>query len=203
MNSKNMKKYQIIYADPPWDYTLIGKNFGRNITKLSNGKFRPVISAKDHYETMLPKEIANLEVAKISDKNCLLFLWATSPFLDEAIKIMERWGFGYKTIAFVWYKQAIMPGAYTMSSCEICLVGKKGIIPKPRGARNIKQFLSEPRNNHSQKPTEIRNRINQMFPTQNKIELFARKPKGQLFEDESFKGWDVWGNEVKSDIKLT
>ena len=196
------KKYQIIYADPPWDYTLIGKNFGRNITKRKDGSFQPVISAKDHYQTMTPQQIKELPIQKLCDKDCLLFLWVSSPLLDIGIEVMKSWGFDYKTIAFVWYKHSLMPGAYTMSSCEVCLVGKKGSIPKPRGLRNVHQFIDQPRGEHSRKPTNARIRINQMFPTQNKIELFARKPKGQLFEDESFKGWDVWGNEVKSDIEL-
>jgi len=78
-------------------------------------------------------------------------------------------------------------GSYTMSECEICLIGKKGKIPQPRGARNIRQFLSEKKTRHSAKPVEIRNRIEQMFPTQDKIELFARNKTD---------GWDVWGNEV-------
>ena len=197
-----MKKYQIIYADPPWDYSLIGKNFGRNITKRKDGSFRPVVSARDHYLTMSPKEISELKVKDISDKNSLLFLWVSSPLLDVGIDIITSWGFKYKTIAFVWYKNALMPGAYTMSSCEMCLVGKKGTIPKPRGARNVRQFINEPRNEHSKKPDEARKRIELMFPTQNKIELFARKLNNKLFEDKSFDNWDVWGNEVESDIKL-
>ena len=73
------------------------------------------------------------------------------------------------------------------------MTGKKGKIPTPRGARNIKQFLAEKRTRHSAKPNEIRNRIFQMFPTQNKIELFAR---------ENHEGWDVWGNEVQSSVAL-
>ena len=71
------------------------------------------------------------------------------------------------------------------------VVGKKGKIPYPRGAKNIRQFLSEKRTNHSVKPNEIRNRIYQMFPTQNKIELFAR---------QKINGWDTFGNEVENSI---
>jgi N6-adenosine-specific RNA methylase IME4 len=80
-----------------------------------------------------------------------------------------------------------------MSECEICLIGKKGNIPSPRGARNIRQFLSEQKTKHSSKPQEIRKRIEMMFPEQNKVELFAR---------QKIEGWDVWGNEVESDITL-
>jgi N6-adenosine-specific RNA methylase IME4 len=107
---------------------------------------------------------------------------------------MKAWGFAYKTIAFVWDKQKVNPGYYTMSQCEICLVGKKGTIPAPRGTRNERQFLSEMRGRHSTKPDEIRKRIERMFPTQKKIELFAR---------ETVEGWDAWGNEVETSISLS
>lgn len=79
------------------------------------------------------------------------------------------------------------PGSYTMSQCELCLVFKRGRIPKPRGARNVRQFLSEERREHSQKPEEIRKRIEEMFPTQNKIELFAR---------QNVEGWKCIGNDI-------
>ena len=179
------KKYNIIYADPPWTYKskeCLAK------TSILNGKLNT------HYKTMSLSEIKELKIQDISEDNSLLFLWVVSPMLDDGISLMESWGFKYSTIAFIWYKQKTNPGSYTMSECEICLVGKKGTIPKPRGARNVRQFLSEMRGKHSAKPNEIRKRIKEMFPTQNKIELFAR---------EKTEGWDVWGNEVESDIKLT
>ena len=124
----------------------------------------------------------------------MLFLWVVSPMLKEGIAVMEAWGYKYATIAFIWHKQRTNPGHYTMSECEICLVGKRGTIPTPRGARNIRQFLSEMRGKHPAKPNEIRNRIEQMFPTQNKVELFARK---------NVEGWDAWGNEVENSIHLS
>lgn len=180
------KKYDIIYADPPWNYKMISKNFSRQFTKKKNN-FLPVVSAEDHYNCMTNQDIMNLPVEDITKDDCLLFMWVTSPHLDIGLKVIHNWGFEYKTIAFVWYKEATNSGFYTMSQCEICLVGKKGNIPKPRGARNARQFLSEKRTVHSAKPDEIRNRITSMFPTQKKIELFARK---------KYPGWDAWGNEV-------
>jgi N6-adenosine-specific RNA methylase IME4 len=80
-----------------------------------------------------------------------------------------------------------------MSQCEICLIGKIHKIPQPRGARNIRQLVSIERTRHSQKPGEVRDRISEMFPKQNKLEMFARK---------KYKGWDAWGNEVKSQINI-
>ena len=74
-----------------------------------------------------------------------------------------------------------------MSQVEICLIGKRGKIPQPRGARNIRQYLEHPREKHSKKPDQVRTRIEEMFPTQNRIELFAR---------QKAQGWDAWGNEI-------
>ena len=173
-----MEKYSVILADPPWQYTTkecLAK------TSILNGELNT------HYSTMTLDELKRLNIPKISSENSLLFLWVVSPMLDDGIDVLKSWKFIYATIAFVWYKQRTNPGHYTMSECEICLVGKRGTIPKPRGARNIRQFLSEMRGNHSSKPDEIRNRISLMFPSQKKIELFAR---------EKHEGWDVWGNEV-------
>ena len=82
---------------------------------------------------------------------------------------MLSWGFKYSTVGFVWHKQKALLGSYTMSECELCIIGKKGKIPQPRGARNIRQFLSEKISKHSKKPEDVRNRIVSMFPKQNKI----------------------------------
>ena len=75
-----------------------------------------------------------------------------------------------------------------MSQCEICVIGKKGKIPQPRGLRNVRQFISEKRRKHSQKPDEVRDRIEKMFPYHNRIELFART---------KHERWDSWGNEIE------
>jgi N6-adenosine-specific RNA methylase IME4 len=116
-------------------------------------------------------------------------MWVGSPKLDEAVELGVAWGFKYKTIAFVWEKQLPMVGHYTISQCEICLVFTRGSIPKNRGTRNERQFLSEKRSRrHSEKPNEIRERISRMFPAENheRIELFSRHVS---------PGWDVWGND--------
>ena len=165
-------KYDIIYADPPWQYD------DRMISKTK---------ATDHYQTMSHIELCEMQVEGIAEDNSLLFMWATSPNLDQSIKLGQVWGFKYKTVAFVWDKQSPVYGNYTLSQCEMCLVFKRGSIPKPRGKRNIKQFLSCRRSRHSDKPDQIRHGIMEMFPEQSKIELFAR---------QRVPGWDCWGNEI-------
>lgn len=189
---KRMKKYQIIYADPAWEYDTkecLAKN------SILNGELNK------HYTTLTMEQLKALNIESLADENCLLFIWVVSPMLVEGIEVLKAWGFKYATIAFVWHKQKANPGHYTMSECEICLVGKRGTIPQPRGERNIRQFLSLGRGKHSEKPPEIRKRIEAMFPTQNKVELFARS-RGGFWSMDEYEGWDVWGNQVERSIKL-
>lgn len=190
-----MKKYQIIYADPPWKYWM-GADKGK---WLQN-------TADSHYICMENEEIYSLPISKIADKNCILFLWATFPKLPEALETIKRWGFEYKTVGFVWLKTTKKGkvrtdgvGWYTTSNAEICLIAKKGKLKRQK--TGISQLVYYPRIKHSQKPPEVRNKIIELMGNLPRIELFARKPR-ELFEDESFKGWDVWGNEVESDIDL-
>lgn len=185
LGAQKMKKYEIIYADPAWQYKT-KESLAK--TSILNGELNT------HYGTMTIDELGGLPLESISDKNSMLFMWVVSPMLDDGIELMKKWGFKYSTIAFIWHKQRSNPGHYTMSECEICLVGRRGKIPTPRGARNVRQFLSEMRGKHSAKPTEIRNRIELMFPTQTKLEMFAR---------QSAEGWDAWGNEVENSIDIS
>lgn len=182
--STQQKKYQVIYADPPWTYRT---KESLHKTSILNGK------ENTHYKTMTKKQLIDLPVKSICNNNAMIFMWVVSPMLDDGIELMKSWGFKYSTIAFVWHKQRTNPGHYTMSECEICLVGRIGKIPTPRGSRNVRQFLTEMRGKHSAKPAEIRERINLMFPTQNKLEMFAR---------ESAEGWDVFGNEAPNSINI-
>ena len=126
--------------------------------------------------------LMQLPVKKLAKPDCLLFMWATNPHLAQAVRLGEAWGFEYKTVAFIWDKMSHNPGQYTLSNCELCLVFKKGKIPKPRGAGNIRQLIRSPRKKHSEKPLEVMRGIEKMFPNQDRIELFARKQaKGRLF----------------------
>lgn len=184
------QKYQIIYMDPPWDYG--GKmQFDKSTIKSENIGFEKNIflsSASFKYPTVKLKDLMTLNIPDIADeKSCLLFMWTTGPQFANSIKLGESWGFEYKTVAFVWDKMIHNPGRYTLSQTEFCIVFKRGTIPLPRGARNIRQLVKYPRGEHSQKPTKIIEGITKMFPEQKKIELFAR---------QNYSGWDNWGLEI-------
>ena len=171
------QKYDVIYADPPWDY---------------GGKMQ--YDKSSIKSTLKLKELKELNIPSISADDCLLFMWTTGPQMANSIELGKAWGFEYKTIAFVWDKQIHNPGRYTLSQTEFVLAFKKGKFPQPRGARNVRQLISVHRGAHSEKPEEVIDGITKMFPSQRKIELFARK---------NYAGWDNWGLEIPdSKIKI-
>ena len=187
-----MKKYQIIYADPPWSY---------------DDKMVGHMGAEGVYNTQGLEWIKSLRVNDISESNAVLFLWAVSPLLPEAFEVIKKWGFKYKTIAFCWSKinkqgkEVCNLGRWTMGNIELCLLATKG---RPhRKSKNIKQLVVAPRTSHSKKPQEVRKRIVELMGDLPRIELFARgKREKDLFGNNKFDGWDVWGNEVENDIEL-
>ena len=177
------KKYNIIYADPPWRYDQ--KN-------LSG-------AAEKHYETLDINDICSLNIEELADKDSVLFIWATFPQLKEAFKVIKAWGFKYKTVAFVWIKQNKSGkgwffglGFWTRGNAEICLLATKG-KPK-RLSKRIHQLIISPVMEHSRKPAEVREKI---------VELVGELPRLELFAREKTDGWDVWGNEVKNDVNIT
>ena len=133
------------------------------------------------------KQLKELNVNSIAADDCILFMWTTGPQMANSIELGEAWGFEYKTVAFVWDKMVHNPGRYTLSQTEFVLAFKKGKFPQPRGARNIRQMVTVHRGAHSEKPIDIIDGITKMFPTQDKIELFARN---------NYIGWDNWGLEI-------
>lgn len=183
------KKYDVIYADPPWDYG--GKmQYDKSSIKDININFEKNIfisAANFKYPTLKLNELKELNVKSIAADDCILFMWTTGPQFANSIDLGKAWGFEYKTVAFVWDKQIHNPGRYTLSQTEFVLAFKKGRFPSPRGARNVRQLLSVRRGEHSEKPEQIIYEITRMFPQQKKIELFARK---------NFIGWDNWGLEI-------
>jgi N6-adenosine-specific RNA methylase IME4 len=137
-------------------------------------------------------------VNDLADKDSVLFMWATFPQLQEALRLIKAWGFVYKTVAFVWLKKNKVAdswfyglGFWTRGNAEICLLATKG-KPK-RESAGIHQFIISPIEQHSKKPDIARDKIVQLMGDVPRIELFARQVPD---------GWDVWGNEVPCDILM-
>ena len=183
------KTFDIIYADPPWHY-----NGKLQFDKSSKAKEEIDLSKKIFistsgfkYPMMKTSELMKFPIHEIAKDNCLLFMWTSNPHLAQAIELGQSWGFEYRTVAFVWDKMNHNPGKYTLSNCELCLLFKHGKIPTPRGARNVRQLIKSPRKKHSEKPIEVIEGIEKMFPHQKRIELFARR---------KVKGWTSWGLDI-------
>ena len=171
------KKYDIIYADPPWSYT----------DKAKAGKR----GASFKYDLMTTKAIADLPVQHISNHDSFLFMWVTFPLLRDAFSVIDAWGFKYKTVGFTWVKKTRSDtwftgmGNWTRANAEICLLGIKG-RPKRESAA-VKQVIASIPEEHSKKPDVIRERI---------IELCGNRPRIELFARKKTTGWDTWGLEV-------
>ena len=175
------KKYDIIYADPPWAFKVwSGKGQGR--------------SAERHYHTMRKEDIENLPINKISSDNSVLFLWVTYPCLEQGLELIKKWGFTYKTCAFAWVKENkrnstdfVGMGYYTRANTEICLLATRG-KPLKRQSKCVRQVVRAKIREHSQKPIEIYDRIEQLFGHgTSKVELFARN---------THPHWDCWGDQA-------
>ena len=178
------KKYNFIYADPPWKYSDV-----HTWHKMGGG-------VVGHYNCMIKQEISDMGnvVKKISKEDCILFLWVTFPNLIQGLQTIKDWGFTYRTLGFSWIKTNKKNGKpffgigfYTKSNCEICLIGAKGKPGKLKKSNYVSSCIISERREHSRKPDEARERIEQLVGDVPKIELFAR---------EEVKGWDCWGNEV-------
>lgn len=181
--------YDVILADPPWHWrTYAGKELGeeRHYTR----------GAPRHYPIMPTEDICKLLIP--SDKNAVLFLWAIWPKLPDALRVIEAWGFEYKTIAWAWVKANRSGlgfftgmGFYTRANTEPCLLAVKG--RKPVARHDIQSLIYHPVMEHSRKPDDQYRKIEALYPNMHYLELFARRKR---------EGWDSWGNEVKNDIVI-
>lgn len=135
-----------------------------------------------------------------SEDNSVLFLWATAPKLLEAIKVMQAWGFEYKTNA-VWDKGWVGMGYWFRGQHELLLVGTKGQFSPPQDTQRISSVIREKKTAHSAKPDYVKYMIGEWYPQSSKLELFARKNQPSLFQ-QNIVGWDVWGNQIKSNVIL-
>lgn len=178
-----MKKYHVIYADPPWWYNERRTDAG---TRFGGGIY-------SHYPPMRDTELLAMstQVRGLSDRNCLLAMWATGPRIPIAVELIRAWGFRYATVGYVWVKTyasgvlCTCPGYYTSSTCEYVLLGATGSM-RPY-LKLQPQVYTCPRREHSRKPDEIRRALEASYPWGNWLELFARTTS---------PGWDVYGNET-------
>ena len=164
-------KYNVIYADPPWQYT-----FGFDI----HG------AADRHYSTLSITELCNLPIKDLAEDNAVLFLWTTSPKLFDSYEVIKAWGFDYKT-SFVWDKVKHVMGHYNSVRHEFLLLCVRGSFPKQSDTLHDSVIEIERSDEHSEKPEYFRQLIEDMYPISKRIELFAR---------QRAEGWDAWGNEL-------
>lgn len=178
-----MKKYQIIYADPPWVYKDKSKSHGGG--------------AESHYTCIPTDEMCKWELP--AEKDSVLLMWCTYPMLEEGLKLMAAWGFKFKTVAFTWVKTNkdgsvyMGMGRHTRGNAEICMLGTKGkgVAREHCGIYNTQLHG---RGRHSEKPDAFREDIVRLYgENKTRLEMFARKPS---------EGWDVWGNEVECTAEL-
>lgn len=184
-------KYRVILADPPWQFNSL---WGGRPKKIGNNYPSRAIDA--HYDTMTIDEIAALPVADLAAPDCVLFMWTCWPVLETSFRVLQDWGFTYKTCAFSWMKADpyclfaddttpyMGMGYWTRANTEPCLLATRG---KPKRIKaDVRQGIIAPRREHSRKPDEIHGRIERLVSGPY-VELFARAPRS---------GWDVWGNQT-------
>jgi len=168
---KTDKTYPVILCDPPWRYEH---------TKTDNRKI------ENQYPTMELAEICELSFENISTPDCVLFMWTTSPKLQESFEVLKWWGMTYRTCA-VWVKDKIGMGYYFRQQHELLLVATKGSIPVPEPSDRVSSVFKSDRTEHSKKPEVVYEAIEKMYPEyRNKLEIFSRSER---------PGWDSWGNE--------
>lgn len=184
--------YGAILADPPWRFEV----WSGDTPVKKRGSTSTYTSAAVHYETMTMREIARLPVDDLAADDCVLFMWACWPSIVDALRIIEAWGFTYKTCAFSWMKgdpyrlfadeqtPSMGLGYWTRANTEPCLLATRG-KPK-RTSADVRQGIISPRREHSRKPDEIHDRIERLV-TGPYVELFARTTR---------EGWDCWGNQT-------
>lgn len=173
-------KYATIYADPPW---------------AESGGGRIKRGADRHYPLMKTRDILALPVSDLAADDAHLYLWTTNNFLPDGFDVMKAWGFRYVTV-ITWMKDRQGLGQYYRGITEHCLFGVRGRIPyrvtaEGKRAQGVTGFFA-PRTKHSAKPQAMREMIERVSPGPY-LELFARYRA---------PGWDVWGNEVESDIEM-
>lgn len=166
------KRFRVILADPPWRFETWSQ-------------LRQTRAPAAHYAVMRLEEIKALPIARVAAEDSLLFLWATSPMLPEALDVMAAWGYAYRSGA-CWTKDKQGLGYWFRGQHELLLLGVRGKVPAPRPENRPSSWINAPRRAHSQKPDEAHAVIEQM----------ATGPYLELFGRQTREGWTVWGEEA-------
>lgn len=183
-----MSNYQIIYADPPWRY----RNWSMKALTEYGEKWAKR-NGRSPYPVLTTEDICKMPVKEVTDKNSLLCLWATWPKMEDALQVMDAWGYKFSTRLFTWVK--LNPsgigwhfgcGYHTHANDEVMILGKRG-NGIPRVDKAISSLIIYPRGRHSAKPPVVRYRIERLYGDVKRVELFAR---------EAVPNWDRFGNEV-------
>lgn len=179
-----LPKYELIYADPAWQYKDAAKAGNRG--------------AEQQYDVMPLGELQAMRVDRIAADNCLLAMWWTGPLAFEALSVMTHWGFELINMTgFTWHKTTktgkdhFGMGHYTRGNCENVLFAKRG-RPKRVNA-GVRQIIHAQSREHSRKPNEVREALETLMGDVPRVELFARG---------AVEGWDVWGNEAEGSKNL-
>ena len=167
------EKYRVVYADPPWNYG----NSGPGIDQYG--------PAERHYPSMTIAELCAMDIKSIVEPDAVLFLWVTSPLLDECWPVIKSWGFTYKS-SFIWDKVKHNFGHYNSVRHEFLLICTRGSCT-PDEKKLFDSVVAEERTEHSRKPETFRTMIDTLYPHGKRIELFSR--------GTPISGWDSWGNE--------
>jgi N6-adenosine-specific RNA methylase IME4 len=167
------RKYPVLYVDPPWTFDVFSEA----------GQEK---APENHYPCMSLTDICALPIPELATDDAILFLWATVPHMFESAKVLEAWGFEYKS-SFVWVKDKIGCGYYNRNQHEVLLVATRGNIPAPAPSDRVPSVVHADRGRHSEKPDRFYDIIEGYYPSLPRIELFAR---------EARPGWAFWGNQA-------
>lgn len=165
--------FDIVVADPPWKFS-------------SNSVEKPGRNAMRHYPCMSDQEISLIPVRDWVAPAALLFLWTTSPMLVRSLPVLNAWGFNYVS-QLVWIKDHVGTGFWVRNRHEIVLVAKRGKFPCPKPAPFKDSVIIGQQREHSRKPEELQNRIDDVWPHTQRLEMFARRARPE---------WTVWGNQI-------
>jgi N6-adenosine-specific RNA methylase IME4 len=164
--------YGVLYVDPPWDFLVYSRETGMDR------------HAANHYPVMSLAELFALKLP--AAKDCVLYLWATVAHLANALRLIDHWGFEYKS-AHIWAKPDLGTGYWSRENAEVLLIATRGAVPAPAPGQQSPCLIEAPRGEPGAKPEVFAAMIERHFPNVPKLEMFARKSR---------PGWDAWGNEA-------